>query len=251
MLITAAPLGAAAADTLTVDVAISLDVVGATAVDLNVRLNPDYVSGAKIVSISDSFSDASIADNVDGAKYKLAIALPEAADNAGELCRVRLTLKKQASDTTELIKIMQVKVNEKITFQADNAVLIDGIKDGGIYTEPVTIRFNEGSAMLNGNPFTNGATVEAVGEYVLKITDANGKTRTVNFSISTSVITGDMDCNGGVDSNDAIYLLRHTLDSARYPISQSGDVDGNGSVNSNDAIYLLRHTLDHDRYPLR
>ena len=29
-----------------------------------------------------------------------------------------------------------------------------------------------------------------------------------------------------------------------------GDMNGDGMVNSDDAIYLLRHTLDPDKYPL-
>jgi len=54
-----------------------------------------------------------------------------------------------------------------------------------------------------------------------------------------------------LDSNDAIYLLRHTMNGDRYPISQSGDVNGDGHTDSNDAIYLLRHTMNKDRYPLK
>ena len=53
LLITAAPVGAAAADTLTADIPIYLSVEGATGIDVNVRLNPDYVSGAKVVSVGD------------------------------------------------------------------------------------------------------------------------------------------------------------------------------------------------------
>ena len=63
-------------------------------------------------------------------------------------------------------------------------------------------------------------------------------------------IRGDVDGNGSVNSNDAIYLLRYTLMPAQYPMNQSGDMDGNGSVNSNDAIYLLRYTLMPNDYPL-
>ncbi len=61
---------------------------------------------------------------------------------------------------------------------------------------------------------------------------------------------GDLDGDGVLDSNDAIYLLRHTLRPDRYPLSQSGDVNGDGLVDSQDAIYLLRHTMRPDRYPL-
>lgn len=251
LLITAAPTGAAAADTLTADIPIYLSVEGATGIDVNVRLNPDYVSGAKVVSVSDSLSDAVIVDNVDGAKLKVAIASSAAFDNSGLLCTVRLTLKKQAGELTELCKVMQVKVNEKITFQADNAILLDGVESGATYTDPVTVGFNEGTATLNGKAFVSGSTVSENGEYVLSITDLNGKVRTVEFTIASGSVLGDVDGSGLVDSNDAIYLLRYTLDSAKYPINQDGDMNGDGSVNSDDAIYLLRFTLSPDRYPLK
>ena len=61
---------------------------------------------------------------------------------------------------------------------------------------------------------------------------------------------GDMDGDGDVDSDDAIYLLRYTLNPDRYPIEQDGDVDGDGDADSDDAIYLLRYTLNPDKYPL-
>lgn len=61
---------------------------------------------------------------------------------------------------------------------------------------------------------------------------------------------GDVNGDGYVNSDDAIYLLRCTLSPSRYPINQSGDMNGDGYVNSDDAIYLLRHTLSPVRYPL-
>ena len=62
---------------------------------------------------------------------------------------------------------------------------------------------------------------------------------------------GDVNGDDKVDSNDAIYLLRHTLMPDKYPINQSGDMNGDGKTDSNDAIYLLRHTLMPDKYPLK
>ena len=61
---------------------------------------------------------------------------------------------------------------------------------------------------------------------------------------------GDTNGDGGVNSDDAILRLRHTLSAGRFPIIGSGDMNGDGAVNSDDAIYLLRHTLAPSRFPL-
>ena len=63
-------------------------------------------------------------------------------------------------------------------------------------------------------------------------------------------VLGDVNDDGKVDSNDAIYLLRNTLMPNQYPLNQSGDMNGDGQKDSNDAIYLLRHTLMPNQYPL-
>ena len=69
-------------------------------------------------------------------------------------------------------------------------------------------------------------------------------------SYAAELILGDVNDDGEVNSDDAIYLLRHTLAPSGYPLSQSGNVDGKGGVTSDDAIYLLRYTLAPNTYPL-
>jgi len=64
------------------------------------------------------------------------------------------------------------------------------------------------------------------------------------------ILRGDMNGDAEVTDADALYLLRHTLFSDRYPIEQSGDVNGDGDVTDADALYLLRFTLFPGRYPL-
>ncbi len=67
---------------------------------------------------------------------------------------------------------------------------------------------------------------------------------------SAGYIKGDLNGDGNVDSDDAIYLLRATLDSENYPVNQNCDFNGDGTTDSDDAIYLLRHSLDPENYPI-
>ena len=64
-------------------------------------------------------------------------------------------------------------------------------------------------------------------------------------------LPGDVNGDGAVTSDDAVYLLRYTLFPGEYPICQNGDIDGDGDVDSDDAIYLLRFTLFPESYPLK
>lgn len=66
----------------------------------------------------------------------------------------------------------------------------------------------------------------------------------------SALTPGDMDGSGGVNEDDAIYLLRHVIFPADYPIMGDGDHNGDGAVNEDDAIYLLRHVIFPEDYPL-
>ena len=62
--------------------------------------------------------------------------------------------------------------------------------------------------------------------------------------VELKLLKGDIDGNGKVDLNDAIYLAKHVLEWSGYEvIHANGDIDGNGKVDTNDATYLAKHVL--------
>lgn len=93
---------------------------------------------------------------------------------------------------------------------------------------------------------------------IVKTMDENGDEVSVPATVISGTmeirneIPGDMDSNKKVNSNDAVYLLYHSLFGKEdYPIKQSGDIDGNGKSDSNDAVYLLYHCLfGNEEYPV-
>jgi len=123
----------------------------------------------------------------------------------------------------------------------------------------VTFTVKDGAAV---GASTVSAVLEAAdAEHHLKADgffDANGDAVAVDITAGSVTVEedapafadGDMNQDGSVDEVDAIYLLKHTIDSANYPISASGDVNGDGFVDEVDAIYLLKHTIDSANYPL-
>ena len=72
-----------------------------------------------------------------------------------------------------------------------------------------------------------------------------------NVCGSTRAIRGDMDGDGQKTATDALYLLRHILMPALYPVAQKTDVNGDGATTATDALYLLRHILIPSLYPLK
>ena len=97
-------------------------------------------------------------------------------------------------------------------------------------------------------------TVKFSRTYQCVVSDKNGNVMVVYFYVraveAPPYVRGDVNNDGAVDSDDAIYLLRHTMNEVRYPINQSADMNGDGMIDSDDAIYLLRHTMNESRYPL-
>ncbi|SFI17485.1 DUF5050 domain-containing protein, partial [Parapedobacter indicus] len=80
-----------------------------------------------------------------------------------------------------------------VAFTIDKSTpVVDGVEDGGYYNEDVTITFDEGTAMLNGEPYVAGTEITGEGGYKLMVTDAAGNMMVVAFTIDKTapVVTG-------------------------------------------------------------
>ena len=105
-----------------------------------------------------------------------------------------------------------------LNFEAENATLI---------TSRVLVNGNELAA---GALVPTGATVE-----VTASNPVSDETATVTYTV---VILGDINCNGMVDSGDAVLMMRHyfqiiTLTGARL---SAADTNRNGEVDAGDAV---------------
>ena len=68
--------------------------------------------------------------------------------------------------------------------------------------------------------------------------------------VVNDVKPGDVNLDGEVTGDDALYLIWSTLFPQLYPITADADFDGNGVCNSDDAVILLWHTLLPEKNPL-
>lgn len=78
-------------------------------------------------------------------------------------------------------------------------------------------------------------------------------TKAYNMSdMSEAIIYGDMDGDGDVSINDAIYLFNAAMFPDTYPIpsGQRTDYNNDGVFDMNDAIYLFNYVMFPDAYPI-
>gem|GEM_PF-2983221 len=66
---------------------------------------------------------------------------------------------------------------------------VGGVADGNYYKVDVSPTFTEGTATLNGNPFTSGTAVSTEMSYTLVVTDTIGNTTTVHFTVDKTAPT--------------------------------------------------------------
>ena len=83
-------------------------------------------------------------------------------------------------------------------------------------------------------------------------TNQSEKTYNDSTNLTIGNLIGDLDSDGDVDEDDAIYLLLYTFRASTHPLPEGQNVDYNndGVVNSDDAIYLKNYLTNPAQYPL-
>lgn len=100
--------------------------------------------------------------------------------------------------------------------------VVSGVAEGGVYREARKITFNEGSALLDGDSFAAGGTVDAEGPHTLVVTDEAGNRVTIHFTIDTSMPF--VIASSGLLANDAGGLV------ATAAVFMQEDYSGGGTV---------------------
>ena len=97
----------------------------------------------------------------------------------------------------------------------------------------------------------SGATARYVRVTYLLDKDATNTFCWLSEIRAFGVLRGELDGDGKMTSDDAVYLLRHTLFAETFPVNQNADMNGDGKVSSDDAVHLLRHILFPESFELK
>ena len=211
-------LPAYAAETSYIDVPVNISLNDVSGVNITIALNPHFVETAEeLPEMRASVLDGKmIAAFQKGDRLNIGIASDTPFSFDGDLLTLRLTLRAQPDEDDELYKVIKVKSDEKPASQND-AILFSGVKDGGLYNRSVSVLINEGTALLNEQPYTPGTPISGDGEYTLTATDLTGRTRTIHFTI---------DCTPPV-----IIISEYNTTPLRGPLTVYASVEG-GTLNA-------------------
>jgi hypothetical protein len=131
---------------------------------------------------------------------------------------------------------------------AITSVTIDLTSLGGSAVQPIA-RIGASdiwNVSANASIGTAGWTGSAYVPYLLQVnaTDQYGAS---NDSVSVELLVmknGDVDENGAINLDDAIYLANYALLVPGYGlVPEVADVDGSSEVNLDDAVYLANHVM--------
>ncbi|MGM0712180.1 Ig-like domain-containing protein [Brevibacillus parabrevis] len=99
--------------------------------------------------------------------------------------------------------VADVSANIELDMEAP---VVSGVENGKSYKDDVQITFNEGTATLDGQPFTSGTTVSSEGEHELVVTDAAGHVTRIAFTIDKTAPQGTFAINSGAQTSSSVYV---------------------------------------------
>ncbi|RNB88751.1 DNRLRE domain-containing protein [Brevibacillus nitrificans] len=124
----------------------------------------------------------------------------------------------------------QIALQKQITLDA-NGPVVTGVSQDGVYQNDVTIVFNEGTATLNGDPFTSGSLVSGEGRYELVVTDTAQNRTTIQFTLDKTPPTGSFSINRGAEftKSEDVTLLFASPDADDIEMAVSNTDDNTGT----------------------
>ena len=85
---------------------------------------------------------------------------------------------------------------------------------------------------------------------VVKVVDIAENETNSDMLEANPAAPGDLNLDGEVDSQDALYLLWHALFKEDYPLCVEADFNHDTVTDGEDAEYLVWHILFPNMYPL-
>ncbi|WP_042167106.1 DNRLRE domain-containing protein, partial [Paenibacillus gorillae] len=121
-----------------------------------------------------------------------------------------------------------------VTFTIDKTPpTVSGVANGLSYNADRTITYSDGTATLDGAPFTSGSVVSGEGTHTLIVTDAAGNVTTIVFTIDkTAPIVSGVTNNGLYNTNRTVTFNEGTA-------TLNGSAFTSGTVVSADGVYTL------------
>ena len=110
---------------------------------------------------------------------------------------------------------------------------LQGVSDNGIYSTERAITFQNATATLDGKTFSSGGTVSNEGKHTLIITDTDGNSTTISFTIDKTAPTVTIGQYDGTDpTNKPITVTATTGSDATFSAATGETVSADGHTAS-------------------
>jgi uncharacterized repeat protein (TIGR02543 family) len=112
------------------------------------------------------------------------------------------------------------------------APIVTGVSNNGLYKNDVIVKFNEGTATLNGNAIISGTVVSKEGMNILIVTDKAGNVTTVTFTIDKTAPTAPIvnivtkkttDVTGKAEASSTVVIKEGTKIIGTAKADQNGN----------------------------